>query len=110
MKMSGLVFVVVAMLTASVAHADCFDGFWMTIGCTLVGSTLAPTLSITGPGDDKDTYVQEVRDQAADFVANDGESVAGPMLRDAFEKMRATNLGSMNLSDQDLATLILKSD
>ena len=110
MKMSGLFFVVVAMLSASAAHADCFDGFWTTIGCTLVGSTIAPTLSTVGPGDDKDAYVQQVRDQAAEFVADDGEVAAGPMLKDMFEKMRATNLGSMNLSDRDLATLILKSD
>src|SRR5579884_861382 len=92
MKTLAILFVFTVLCTVS-AQADCFEGFWSTLGCSLIGSTVSPTLSTIGVNEGKQGYIEQVRAEAAEYVADHGDSapgsaLPGSVLKEAIQKIR----------------------
>ena len=117
MKIISTLVVAMSLLTASSAFAElqCGENGDMSPWCAillvstspyttvanLVGSTSAPSID-----QNREAYVNLVREDAAEFVAADGTSVAGAFLQDAIKSIRQKSTATTQMSDLEIAKLV----
>ena len=56
--------------TVSAFAEDCSKSLGDGMGCLMLGSTIAPSLLTSGYGRNKEAYVNQLRDDAAEYVTN----------------------------------------
>ena len=88
-----------ATLSAPAAHASSFAG-------SSAGSSAAGSSASSGSTSGEDKIVRAARDDAASFVASDGE-IRGAMLEAALQRLRERHPPLRDSSDMRLAQAIL---
>ena|SRR6185437_7583353 len=115
------ILIMLSMILATAARADildeCVNGAFGGEGSNsplclpLMISTLpiSPFISTTEgeSANDRAVYVQEVRDDAADYVAAGGQHAASALLQDAMNAIRVKYPQAHALSDLQIAKVLL---
>ncbi len=100
--------ILAVFLVAGLAHADPCNDTGIGIECGLTIATFAPfVISMTSSQQQggSQAYQQELREEAADFLAQDGPAPA--MLAEAMKQIRANDPQARTSSDRELAALIV---
>ena len=95
---------------AAAAHAEeCSNGALEWINCASL-STAYITLSNLGAFQNKAAYMAQLKDDAADYVAAGADAIDGAVLKEAIDGVRAHVASAKELSDREIAVLILTSN
>ncbi len=102
------VLILAGVLVAGLAQADPCNDTGIGFECGLTIATFAPfviSMTSTQQQGGSQAYQQELREEAADFLAQDGPAPA--MLAEAMKQIRANDPQARNLSDRELAAMIV---
>lgn len=109
--MKKFLFVLIALASfaqTGVARADDCSG-WDVITCGVMSSVVISLSNLGAFGGDKTAYVAQVKDDAAEFVA-DPQAIAGSVLEGALRDVRANDANVQDLSDRQIAAIILNAN
>ena len=108
MKKFGALFLLTTV-SAFAAHADCNWNYFCALGqSTSHPIELSEMLSSNGYNSLNQEFIAQVRDQAAEYVAADGQEGEGALLSDAINMLRSTSAQAASLSDLEIARDLMK--
>jgi uncharacterized protein (TIGR02448 family) len=110
MKKMGFLFLGVALLISGTAQADDCQGFFEGMNCMLMSSALWSLSTLGAFQDPREAYISVLKDEAANYVASDDGAAIGAVLQDAISQVRVNDISVANLTDRDVALIILKSN
>ena len=102
------------LLASASAHAECSmdsdegNGFACSILFSSLMTSIAPTVapSSSSVAENRETYVNVVREDAAEFIATNGQGVASALLKDVMNQMREKTSASNQVTDLQIAKLV----
>ena len=105
----------IAMTGSAVANdspCEDQDGSGKTM-CVSVLLSLGPTgstvLSSGVPGDDREAYLGQVRDDAAEYVGLQGAAAPSAFLKDAIAQIREKSAAATSMTDLEIAKILVSS-
>jgi uncharacterized protein (TIGR02448 family) len=111
---SAFLMLMTVSLFGGAAHAGpCGDNSDTdAVLCSIVLVSASPSATTSGlldstSSDDRETYLNQLRDDSAAFVAQDGEVAPGPALGNAIARIRAKDPKAAQMTDVQIAAILM---